>query len=349
MSDKASKNTSRHPFWVLLTSILVIVFLRGAWRFILTLPFLRPTSLYDHSDVSFDVSRSADQIVFVGAGRGQQDLYLLSMKSKRVTRLTNTPGLERDAAFSHDGKYIAYACTTSVGDSSHIFVRSVDGALVRQLTKGVNFSDRWPSFSHDGKRVVFARADRHRAYSMGGITWDNWDICVMNVDGTALQHITQGNYYESYPPMFSPDDRTILFAAAPHSTSNTLPNVFLVAANQRQVPRQITTSGRNSWPSYSPDGRHIIFISDRVTAFEYDIFEADSTGENPRPLKVTRLTHYNQRPIFTPDGESIFYLGDPEAKSIIRYGLYRVGTDGKEPHRFADEQLFDAPLQWKPK
>src|SRR5437016_557659 len=68
-------------------------------------------------NLSFDVSPAGDQIVFVAAGEGERDLYLLQLSTLRVTRIAKTPEYEEDPAFSPNGRSVIYAACADRYDS----------------------------------------------------------------------------------------------------------------------------------------------------------------------------------------------------------------------------------------
>src|SRR5438067_1010664 len=97
-----------------------------------------------------------------------------SARAARATRLLIRPAfrLERGGPAPADSPS---AC-------SHIFVRALSGGSSRQVTRDPSVRDTAPSLSRDGHRIVFARAARRRPYSMGGTTWDDWDVYTIGVD-----------------------------------------------------------------------------------------------------------------------------------------------------------------------
>jgi dipeptidyl aminopeptidase/acylaminoacyl peptidase len=140
---------------------------------ILTVSFLVTPALaakgVEHGNVAFDIAPDGEHVVFVAA---DANLYLLHMQSLQVQQLTKAKGKQFTPAFSPDGKSIAYAAAEADTKGKALFVRSLDGKQVRQLTDGANVSDFGPSYSPDGSKIVFGRAHRHRPYSMGGWTWE---------------------------------------------------------------------------------------------------------------------------------------------------------------------------------
>ena len=62
-------------------------------------------------------------------------------------------------------------------------------------------NDGWPTWAPDGGRIAF-ESDRS----------GNWDIWVMNPDGTGLTNLTQSPEDELYPA-WSPDGKKIAFTS----------------------------------------------------------------------------------------------------------------------------------------
>ncbi len=162
---------------------------------------------------TFDLSPDGKTILFAGAGNGGSDLYLLNLKTNKVTQLTDTPDYEAYPAFSPDGKTIVYQCTKAEGadQSRHLFLRSLDGKQVRQLTKTPASDDQSPRFSPDGDKIVFSRVSQYQAVSPQQSTGSGFDVFVVNRNGTGLTQVTHLNCDGVMRPRFYPDSRHILF------------------------------------------------------------------------------------------------------------------------------------------
>jgi Tol biopolymer transport system component len=104
----------------------------------------------------------------------------------------------------------------------------------------------------------------------------------------------------------------------------------------------------------SKDGGQLAFISDRGTPFQYDIWLRDNekVGKTPieRPIKVTSVSRYNQRPVFVPDGKSLLFLTAREWNASSRpiFSLWQVTIQTKRTRQIADSGLFTDPMHWKP-
>jgi Tol biopolymer transport system component len=318
---------------------------------------LQNGSQIEHRHVAFDVSPDGQRIVFSSA---DGDLYLFHLQNRPVVRLTQTARTEQTPAFSPDGKSIVFAADAGGSKGTYLFVCSVDGQNERQLTKDPAMSDSMPSYSRDGSQIVFARAHRHRPYSMGGWTWDNWDVYVMKSDGTAIKRVTQNNHYSLSSPQFLVNDKAVVYSTEGNRAQKELAHsVFEVKVGGNE-PATLLTKGRpvgaegGAWgsePSVSTDGTSIAFISDRKVPYAYDVVIMNRDGTKPRSLGITSIANYNQSPRFHPEGKTILFLAGTETNAGSRaiYSLWQVDSDGKNPRRIADSGLFTDPLKWKPK
>lgn len=136
-------------------------------------------------------------IVFArrGLSGGLQGVFRIAPDGSQVTNLTSDFKLDAYSPdFSSDGTQIAFAA----GDRSRqIFVMNADGSALRALTEGQ--SDDHPSFSSDGRFVVF-----HRAFGSQS------KICKVAIEGGAVAELTDGSQQDMNPFFLSGTD-TVLF------------------------------------------------------------------------------------------------------------------------------------------
>lgn len=295
----------------------------------------------EHGNVSIDLSPNGSVVVFSSANG---DLFLFDLESEQVTQLTATDEIESVPAFSPDGKSIIYSTAKTPSANGNIFVLNLSTMQTVQLTKQTEQSDYLPRFSPDGKTIVFARAYRKRAYSMGGTTWDNWDVCQMDADGKNNKRITDENYYQMYR-LVAKNDGSIVYSAGMDAA------IYSVQQNQTIQaisPRNANDKDNNvhAWGSdimISPDESQMVFASDRSQSFWYDICVSPD-GETVNGL-IGQKSRYNRYPDFFPDGKRIVFMAGTKSGNGCRpiFSLWEVSTDGKA-HELASDQLFTNPI-----
>lgn len=297
-----------------------------------------------HTDVTFDVSPGGGEVVFNADGAGGRDLYRLDLASLRVTRIAATPDYEVDPEYSPDGTSVVYAAGKPGDRADHVFLRSLDGLTVRQLTAG-GFNDSAPTFSPDGRLIAFAR---DKTYRWGGLA-SNWSggevLCVMKADGTGLRQLT-GDGLGASDPHFLPDGATIVFAG---------PRGWSAIPADGSGPPTPLPGLRGSGLVHSRDGGSVAF-SDGRYAPDCRIFVGRADGTGIRKLDLGGGDAPRSpgggcfKPAFTPDGKRILFFleswpGGPSGSP--RESLWAVDPRTGDSREIADFSLFDDPLRWR--
>jgi eukaryotic-like serine/threonine-protein kinase len=218
---------------------------------------------------------------------------------QNVAQITNWSGLDDFPSLSPDGAAVAY-CSDHNG-SFEIYVRQLTaGAKEIQLTidGGQNFQPAW---SPDGQRIAYYSKLR------GGI----W---VIPTSGGQARQITDFGSH----PAWSPDCKQIAFQANPladlgaYARNALPPSTLWIVGAQGGEPKQLTQigdpPGGHGAPSFSPDGKRIVFEVDNYLSAS--VWTISTGGDDAK-----RITQEGKRgayePIYAPDGKSILYtFGD---------------------------------------
>ncbi len=145
-----------------------------------------------------------------------------------VKRLTDRFGYDGGAWFSPDGKKIVWRAWYPETDEEiaqwkdcmkndyivplplDLWVMNADGSGKRRILH--NGATNWaPSWHPDGKRIIFSSNmdDWREDLKQYG---HNFELYIINEDGTGLKRITYNNVFDSFP-MFSPDGKKLVFAS----------------------------------------------------------------------------------------------------------------------------------------
>jgi Tol biopolymer transport system component len=229
---------------------------------------------------------------------GNTDVYTVLPNGEDLRRLTTDPGFDACAAYSADGRRIAY-CSGQGGGPVQVWTMKQNGTDKQQVThmSGVAI---FPDYSPDGSKIVFAAQP-------AGATARN--IYVVPGDGGTPQQLTTvgNNVY----PAFSPDGSKIVFTSNRTGTSQ----VYVMNADgSGQTQLTFDPQPKDQVPDWSPDGSKIAYladthgISDVVNPSWGDIWvmNADGSGQH----RITNGASWYGT-AWSPDGTRIVTLDFP--------------------------------------
>jgi len=185
------------------------------------------------------VAPSRDRLAFFRPS-GDADLYRLHIGGAS-TALIRSTFMEVHPQLSPDGSRIAFGSNRTGGEE--IWLAEADGANPTRLTRGPGVHQGSPSWSSDGRSIVFDSQD-----ARGQV-----DIWTIGSDGSGLTQITRDPAEDSVPS-FSRDGRYIYFGSNRTGRSE----VWRVAAGGGQEG-QLTHEG-GEHPLESLDGRTLYFL-----------------------------------------------------------------------------------------
>lgn len=210
------------------------------------------------------VSPGGQSVLFTQYQRNNPNFFEYVLSNKLTRRISARPGLNIGGQVSPKKNSIALTLTKDGKSDIYLLTRS--GNLEKRLTRarGINTS---ASFSPDGSQIAFVS---NRSGSP--------QIYVMNVDGTKQTRKTfKGRYNQT--PTWSPKGDVIAFTARDERRKF---DIFLFHLASGKITRVTQGQGDNANPSFSPNGRLLVFDSNRTGKNE--LFVSNLLGTFQRQL-----------------------------------------------------------------
>ena len=163
----------------------------------------------------------------------------------------------------------------------------------------------------------------------------DWEIYVMNADGSNLRQLTHNDAADEYP-VWSPDGRKIAFKSNRDGNFE----IYIMGADGRRQSRLTTHPANDADPAWSPDGTRLAFHSDRVSNLEIYLMNADGSGQEEQ---FTNTIGKNGLAAWSPDGEKLAYTGN----RYMGWNVYVTTLDQTEDVRLTDGHGACRP-DWSP-
>ena len=333
-----------------------------------TLPCLKITS--DGSSRSYclpeaeeGLPASAGQDIYLAACAAGSTTVELRRSDGRILRthtFTVTGGplpltgddLEGNNAFpawSPMGRHIAFSSVSN--GNSNLYVIEADGTNLRRLGRD---NSPWylrgdylmgteefeqltesddsgsggfdPAWSPDGRHLVFSS-------ERGG----NWDLYVMEADGTDVRRLTHHSGRD-WDPAWSPDGYRIAFSSDREGNDNW--NIYVMEDDGTGLhPLTAHLEKANyQYPAWSPDGGQIAFSADY-----YKLWVMDADGTNLRLL--TDAGWFNLGAAWFPGGDLIAFSSYRDGDD---YDIWVIDADGTNLRRLTHHPGHDTSPTWSP-
>jgi TolB protein len=210
------------------------------------------------------MSPKQNAIVYMSYENRRPSIWIYNMSARTNRRLVENVSQNFAPHFSPDGRSILFSM--SVAGNTDIYRISVNGGQPQRLTN-VPGIDTGGSYSPDGSRIVF-ESDR------GGTQ----QLYVMNADGSNQKRISfGGGRYAT--PVWSPRGDLIAF-------TRTGGGAFRIGVMNAGGggEKLLTNAWGDEGPSWSPNGRVLMFFRASQGSGKPDLWSVDLTGVNARKI-----------------------------------------------------------------
>ena len=212
---------------------------------------------------------------------------------------------ERSSGATHlRNGVIAYGYTRSDCERSQIYTTTATGKNRHRLTSSRRYSSFSPSYSPNGKRIVFVRRRQRATVVRSARELDLW---TMNADGTHPRRLTWTKTIDEFSPAWSPDGKRIAFAAQTRGQSAAPEGIWVVGIDGRG--RHQLKPGYAADPTWSPDGSKIAFSGVDLASDTGLIVVMSSDGGAATEL-LRDPGYFDRAPAWSPDGARILFISD---------------------------------------
>jgi tricorn protease len=284
------------------------------------------------------------RVAFVSTRTGNGDIYVLTLDSGDVRRVTWDDSPEQLDGWSADGEWL-YLSTVSrdIANFADVLRVRANGGTPMPVTAERYTSEFFSAPAPDGRLVAFtARGIASGQWWRNGHSHiDESEIWTRDAGGRYQQIVARKG--KALWPMWAADGRTVYFMSDRGGAENiwSAPVGSERLADSRQVTR--FTRGRVLWPTISRDGRTVAFERD------FGIWTLNTTSGESREVPIRRvgapaaagidnlrLTNQFRELAVSPDGKKVVFVvrGEVFATSSQQGGVAQrlTRTAGNESH-----------------
>ena len=261
-------------------------------------------------------SASGNRIFFNSDRDGNLEIYELDLDGELYTNLTNSPVDESSPKLSPNGRYIAYLIVTEA--MSAIELISLDGGSKTQLTNN-NTKYRSHSWSPESDRIVYVQEEE--------IGTRLFTIDIMGSEPLPLTSIIGVESSD-----WSHDGSLIAFSVG----EGELQGIYL--RNPEGINEIRITDTPDHIPVFSPNSKHIAFMSTRDGNPELYIIDTDASDQ----IRITSTDAPEYQFSWSPDGKRLVFVSERDGNPEI----YVTDRKGETQTRLTHNTVRDDEPVW---
>ncbi len=294
-------------------------------------------------------SPDGTKLAFNSTRTGGGDIYILTLATGELKRLTFDDGMEQLDAWSRDGKWIYFSTGAhDVGRKNDLYRVSSAGGTPMPVSADRFTNEFQAAPAPDGSTVAFAARGNgdQQWWRHGHSHLDESEIWLAKDKDNApptYEKLVDLNGRNAWP-MWMPDGKQLYFM----SDRSGAQNIWNMPVGGR-APKQITkfTGGRVLWPSIAYDGKAIVFERD------FKIWQLDTKNGEAYAVPITlngsasgpsiahtAITTYTDLAL-SPDARKIALIAQGEI-------FASSAKDGGDAHRVTFTPGAESQISWAP-
>ncbi len=298
-------------------------------------------------------------------GKSDTNIYMMNIDGTHLRQLTYDPASDTHPRWSPDGKTILFLSTRKEG--SQIWLLPVDGGESFQLTH-FSMGVSQPEWSPDGKKILFTSrvfpecgANNEcnkkikksmeegplKAHMADHLLYRHWTFYrdgkrkhtfLFNIETKKTIDLTPGDFDapgfslsgHAYA-VFSPDGKEICVVSNhdKNEAESTNMDLWIIPTSGGEAVN--ITQHNPAWdgnPKYSPDGRYIAYLTQKIPGYEADRFRLALYDRNTKKhiILTESFDNWIVDFVWQPDSKGIFFT----AAVKTHYPIYHVDMSSRK-------------------
>jgi Tol biopolymer transport system component/C-terminal processing protease CtpA/Prc len=296
------------------------------------------------------------QLAFVSARTGNGDIYLLTLATGELKRLTFDDGVDLLDGWSRDGNWIYFSSTSrDIGGLNDIYRVRPTGGTPMAVTADRYTNEFYSAPSPDGSTLAFSARGiaSGQWWRKGHSHIDESEIWVLKASDSEkgiYERVTEAGGAKELWPMWGADGRSLFYVSdrADNGNKKGAQNIWNVVPGKPTRRVSSFTDGRVVWPSISYDGREIVF------EHNFKIWKLDTESGKTNEVEILRrgvpagpavehlrLTDQISELQLSPDGKKVAF--------VVRGEVFAASsTDGGDAARVSSSSAEESQIAWSP-
>ncbi|HSE19684.1 MAG TPA: LpqB family beta-propeller domain-containing protein [Pyrinomonadaceae bacterium] len=302
-------------------------------------------------------SPDGQQLAFISSRTGSGDIYVLTLATGDLKRLTFDDGLDQLDGWSRDGRWIYFSSTSrDIGGLNDLYRVSVNGGTPMAVSADRYTNEFFCAPSPDGKTLAFSARGiaSGQWWRKGHSHIDESEIWLLrSFDGGTgtYERVTAPGGAKEMWPMWSADGSKLFYVSdrSDAGNKNGAQNIWTATPGRAEARRVSNfTDGRVLWPSISYDGREVVF------EHNFAIWKLDTTSGKASEVAITRrgasagpamerqrLSDRISELQLSPDGKKVAF--------VVRGEVFAASaSDGGDAARVSNSTAEEYQIAWAP-
>ncbi len=263
-------------------------------------------------------SPDGSRLLYAAREGDSAQLFVRYMDSGQTVRLTHVRRAPNAAAWSPDGRQIAF--TMLVPAKTEAF------ATLPDKPEGATWADP-PKVI---QKLVY-RADGEGYLENGFV-----QLFLLPAEGGTPRQLTTGDFNVAGRPVFTPDGRFVLFSSNRRPDSDYEPNdseIYELRLADGTIRALTDRRGPDFAPALSPDGRSIAYLGfdDRYQGYQVThLYVMNRDGSGPRPVAAD-FDRDASDPVWSSDGKGLFFSTTDRGNGKVAFVSTAAPGEGRDP------------------